>query len=361
MRITIGTRGRRFIEAIVVLLLACSCLQRIACASPARVSAYPGWIPIILGAQERDATMRIRGMPSQGFALTASLEPAVVPSGGRPVLTVALQNVTPEPLRMLCSHPERFLAVVVEDSNGKVLAPKQGSAAPGLISQMAPTLKSGDVRVWHYQLGDMYELGSPGEYRVTVGRQVPWKGEWGGPSAYVVANTVTLTVTGGTAPSSAAREAGVRLFAHTSLSASDVASLMDVTSRTLDGLRLTSMLPRASAVSGQRVALAVVLQNVGVETMSCWESSLSERDMRCIVEGPLGIVLPTVEGLATIEGRIVAIRPGETVNRDFDVNRFYDLSAPGEYRITAVRRMPTPRGWAFLVSNTVVLTVAPKP
>ena len=60
-------------------------------------------------------------------------------------------------------------------------------------------------------------------------------------------------------------------------------------------------------------------------------------------------------------GRAISIPPGEMVTRTFDIYWLYDLSAVGEYRITAVRRIAAPGGWAYVVSNTVVLTVTPNP
>jgi hypothetical protein len=60
-------------------------------------------------------------------------------------------------------------------------------------------------------------------------------------------------------------------------------------------------------------------------------------------------------------GRVISIPPGEMVTRTFRIDRFYRFPAVGEYRIIAVRRIAAPGGWAYVVSNTVVLTVTPNP
>ena len=361
MRIATRRGARGLVESIIVLLLVCSWVQGLVCASPVSVSAHPAWLPIIPGFEERKTLMEIRGQPSQGFLLTASLEPPVVPTGGRPILAVALQNVSAESLRAACSDPERFLAVMMEDPSGQLLVPKTGPARSAWLSQRSLMLRPGAMQTWEYQLGEMYELGSPGEYRITVGRRVPPKDEANGRPAYVIANTVTLTVTRAAMPSSPAREAGARLFAHKALSASDVMLVTEMRSLPLDGFQLTSVLPKPRVFPGDTITLTVTLRNVGGETLSFWESGPADFDIRLIVQGPQGIVPPKVEGFGTIEGRVMKIPPGDKVTHTFNINWLYELSAVGEYTITPVRRMIGPNGATYVVSNPVVLTVSPSP
>jgi hypothetical protein len=301
--------------------------------------------------------MAKRGMAAEGFLLSAWLPKATVARGEQVWLWLTLQNVSDKVLFFQRTVPEADFPLVVQDAAGRTLSPKKDAIT---VSCLGIEVQPGECLVRDYRLNRMYDFSAPDKYSITAtARVLRLDGDgW----TDVVADTVILTVTEAVAPPVAAdRLPAAILFMHERLNAAQVKSLMDVRSAPLGGFQLTSALFESRVGSKGPVALTVTLQNLSSQTLSCWETS-PEFDIGLIVEGPQGALLPNVRRrVFKSEGRAINILPGGKVTRTFDIYWLYDLSAVGEYRITAVRRIPAPGGWACVVSNTVVLAVTPNP
>jgi len=138
--------------------------------------------------------------------------------------------------------------------------------------------------------------------------------------------------------------------------------IMGMRGRESEGFRLDALLVTAVVAPGQRISLRLTLWNVTDAILHFGEGS-PEHDFALIVENDQGKQLSPTKDTSFGSALYRDIQPGESLEYLYHVDRMYDLSAIGRYRITASMRVPRldGEGWTDVVADTVVLTVSEQP
>jgi hypothetical protein len=275
------------------------------------------------------------GPVTEGFAVGVEFAPEpdeAAPLGG---LRLTLVNVSREPLLIAEAYPEFDYTLTVTGPNGEVIAPRceVRVAARNVLRMLDP----GEEFVSEYDLGKTYELTQEGEYRIEARRPV---GRLDGEGVrYVTSGPVYGVLSGGrlfpvvqetaqrgaeAGPTWSSAEAGID---------SEGVSWGAVT----EGFAVGAQLAPESDEATQLGRLRLVIVNVSQEPLLLAVAH-PEYNYRLTVTGPDGkVVVPRFEVLNAWGNQLLVVKPGEELVSEYDLDRMYELTQEGEYRIEARR------------------------
>jgi hypothetical protein len=362
MRIIVRKAPIVMIRSIVIsTLLACMTLSHsveAASVHPPRFDTRNDPDPEIRAANYRS------GLITQGLVLGAWLQQSIVGRQQPVVLRLRLLNMGDQVAQVLDTTPERdFSLMVVYNTRDAGRRRIKASPAPPLFAGVERAIGPGQALEYTCRVDQMCDVSALGSYRVMASRKVTRPS---GESADLVADAVYLTVSDSWEP---LREAAARHrspYAPTGAetnAAAQTESIMERRGLTVDGLRLTALSASPTVAPGQRVELTISLENHTMQVVRL-SDTYPELDYSLVVLNARGDQLsPKQDGSAVASMRFRDAQPGQALAYSYDLNATYDLSEPGEYRITASRKVPPfdGEGWAEVVSNTVVLRVVEQP
>jgi hypothetical protein len=135
---------------------------------------------------------------------------------------------------------------------------------------------------------------------------------------------------------------------------------------------LTISTPQEIVKAGSEVRVDVVLRNTSDHEITLLRSpgtGRGELEFESDVLGEKGNLASQTKygqqlkksGLNAVEGSRIMFRlqPGETYEDSMSLNKLYDLSKPGKYKIQLHKRVPEHLGQGVVKSNALVITVTP--
>jgi hypothetical protein len=139
----------------------------------------------------------------------------------------------------------------------------------------------------------------------------------------------------------------------------------------VEGYRLSLSTDKAQFAPGERVDLHVVLRNVGPDDARVATGRLMVFHTFTVLL-PSGQEAPlTLYGQRQVQSRlnpggrgVVVLEPGEELTTDLDLNRLFDMTLTGTYKVTAKRAVWSrgePRETVHVVSNTLEITIKARP
>jgi len=147
---------------------------------------------------------------------------------------------------------------------------------------------------------------------------------------------------------------------------SDVPPSTYIQDATSKGLRLAMKIEKATFAPGEQIAITVVARNDSEERLFVIDTYHPEWDTKLDVkEEAGGKVALTEDGerltknIAIFRDIRVEINPGDELQKDFVINKLFDMTAPATYSITVKRSFCFSGTNVFMVatSNTVKVTV----
>jgi hypothetical protein len=138
-----------------------------------------------------------------------------------------------------------------------------------------------------------------------------------------------------------------------------------------EGYRLGLSTDKAEFAPGERVELHMIFRNVGPDDAEVPVSRLMVFHTFTVLL-PSGKEAPlTLYGQRQVQSRldpggrgVVVLKPGEERSLDLHLNRLFDMTLTGTYKVTAKRAVWTrgePRETAHVVSNTLEITIKERP
>jgi len=307
------------------------------------------------------------GLITAGLVLGAWLEQPIVGPKQPAILKLRLLSMSDQVLRLTETFPERDFSLIVRyEKRGIGLFPVNGLPIPPASATIERAIGPGQALEYTCRVDEMYDVSALGTYRITASRKVPRAN--GDGSADVLANTVYLKVSEDPERVQAeyAQKRSHSAIAATNADTNAAARTKSIIERRgliSEGFVLTAALEKSTVAPGQAVGLSLALDNCTPEVLRLWEE-YPELGDRLIVLNARGDQLPPTR-YGSVAGRVVwrDAQPWEMLAYTYGLNDMYDISAVGEYRITASRRVPRldGNGWTEVVSNTVVLRVVEQP
>jgi hypothetical protein len=274
----------------------------------------------------------------EGFQLRAEPERLV----GAPAVPVAvrctLRNVSGQVLRMVQSYAEFDYTLAVKSADGTLIVPSR--VVLDVWGNVVRDVQPRQEVVDEYSLNRMYLIADPGEYTITATRLVFRSAGEG--FAVVESGPVVLVVSADPA-------------AQNGFASGDWGPVSE-------GFQLRIEVTPAVIPPRPPLLLRLTMQNVTSQTLHLRPTSLLHEYRLRIADQEGREVRVTRDCIGLEQGppALGEVAPGQSLTYEYDLNKKYDFLEPGEYTITAKRRVPTRdrEGVAWIESNPVLLTVS---
>lgn len=116
------------------------------------------------------------GAVKEGLRLAVRVDAPQAAAGDQIVCTVLLKNASKRPLLLVETYPERDFEIAVFDSKGSLVsltAHGQKLLQAEVYRQVSVRIKPGQVVERKIMLNQVFDLSTPGEYSISVRRNIP--------------------------------------------------------------------------------------------------------------------------------------------------------------------------------------------
>jgi len=258
----------------------------------------------------------------QAVTLLSSFEPSILTIGERIIMKLTIQNHSQKDLSLRLKTTYVDFPLEVLSPSGKTLMPTRESS---YRSTSTNSLKAGGEATVLYPLNDYYKIDEIGMYTITASREVydPVQKTY----FKVVATPTVMLVCG------------------------SISNACDV----------TAQLEQPEVARGAPVILTVNVQNASTDELQVISSD-QINDFRLLIQSPSGHIVSINDGkLHHTAANVTTLKSEDTFCTRIPVSQLYSLTEPGQYLITAYRKiihLPH-RHEDTIVSNTITLTVTP--